>query len=78
MAGPVKADLSQDAVLAYLRREPTGPATFEQLWEATRVTSEYLAEVLADLCCSGPLVAIDVGGDCLYALEWGVKHPSES
>lgn len=34
---------------------------------------EDVSAALVELCMSGPLVAIDHGGDCWYALEWGVR-----
>ena len=33
-----------------------------------------VAAALVDLCATGPLVAIDYRGECLYAIEWGADQ----
>jgi hypothetical protein len=67
-------------LLKRLRAEK-GPMALSAL-ETLAVNDGFAARavyaVLAELCMSGPVVAIDLGGECVYALEWGVKASWEN
>jgi hypothetical protein len=65
-------------IVGYLRAT-RGAISHEGLAYRLNATDpDDIATALAELCASGPLVAIDHGGDCWYALEWGVPAPWET
>lgn len=64
-------------IVAYLR-STRGSISHGGLCFRLGAPPDDVSDALAELCASGPLVAIDHGGDCYYALEWGVLAPWET
>lgn len=63
-------------IVRYLRIWST-PASLGSLSAVTETGGQPVSRALVELCQSGPVVAIEMYGECLYALEWGVRHESE-
>ena len=64
-------------IVAYLR-STGGSISRPGLCFRLDATGNDVSAALAELCASGPLVAIVHGDACYYALEWGVLAPWET